>query len=274
MLKVAITGSTGLVGSRIIELLSNKFKFLPILQEEVDIADQASITQVINNLSFDVFLHLAAYTNVDKAETEQELAYKINAAGTKNVFNAVNQRGKKFIYISTDYVFDGKNPPYDENSVPNPVGTYGKSKYEGEKVVHGKAMIVRISYPYRANFAQKKDIIRTIKSRLEEQMSVKMINDTRITPTFIDDIAYGFAYLFENYSPEIFHLVGASSHTPFEVAELIADTFHLDKKLISKTTFNEYFTHPENRPRDTQIVSLKNNFSRMHTLLEGLRKLK
>lgn len=91
------------------------------------------------------------------AETNREACYKINVDGTRNIFNAVQDKGKKLIFISTDFVFDGKQPPYDEDSSPNPPGIYADSKYQAEKVVKNKAMIVRIAYPYRA-FLNRKGI--------------------------------------------------------------------------------------------------------------------
>ena len=139
MLRISLTGASGLVGSRIIELLQNDFIFLPISQEQMDITDKNKVTEIINSLDFDIFLHLAAYTNVDSAETNKELAYKINVEGTKNIFEAVQNKNKKFIYISTGFVFDGVNPPYNENSFPNPQSVYAKTKFQGEKIIKKKA---------------------------------------------------------------------------------------------------------------------------------------
>ena len=152
MLRIALTGADGLVGSRIVELLNRDFEFIPLPQAKMDITNSTQVNDILNNIDFDIFLHLAAYTNVAGAETNKELCFKVNVEGTKNVFNAVLFKGKKFIYISTDFVFDGKNPPYFEDSTTNPQGVYADSKYQGELVVKNKAMIVRISYPYRANF--------------------------------------------------------------------------------------------------------------------------
>ncbi|MDO9028253.1 MAG: sugar nucleotide-binding protein, partial [Candidatus Roizmanbacteria bacterium] len=175
MIKIALTGADGLVGSRVVELLKTDFEFIPLPQTKMDITNVDQVNDVLKNIDFDFFLHLAAYTNVPKAEAEQDLAFKINRDGTKNVFDVVATKGKKFIYISTDFVFDGINPPYFEDSRPNPTSVYGASKYEGEKIVNplrqladgGQAIIVRISYPYRAHFELKKDFFRTFKSYLE-----------------------------------------------------------------------------------------------------------
>lgn len=272
-MKVVITGSTGLVGSRVVELLNDDFTFIPLLQSEVDITNKESIASFIKNCDFDICLHLAAYTLVDRAEQEQTLARAINVEGTRNIFQSVRQKGKKFIYISTDYVFNGKSKDnvFYEDSVPNPVGTYGTTKYEGEKIVGRDGMIVRISYPYRASFEQKQDFVRKIKSLLEKGIPVSAITDSSMTPTFIDDIALGLKYLMINYSSEIFHLVGTDTLSPFETVAIIARNFSLNQKLISPITFKEYYKESaEKRPQYTTIASKKNNFYKMRTFKQGL----
>jgi dTDP-4-dehydrorhamnose reductase len=274
MLKIALNGADGLVGSRIIELLKNDFQFIPLPQSKMDITNSEVVEKIIKETEFDVFLHLAAYTNVPKAETEKDLALKINRDGTKNVFQAVNQKQKKFVYISTDFVFDGVNPPYDEDSIPNPTSVYALSKYEGEKIVQNQAMIVRIAYPYRANFEIKKDFFRTFKFYLENNKPLSMITDSQMTPTFIDDIALGLKYLFNHYSPEVFHLVGADSLSPYDASLMVAEKFNLDKSLIGKTTYEEYVKGKARLPKLATIKSKKNNFYTMKTFEEGLEEIK
>ncbi|PIP62554.1 dTDP-4-rhamnose reductase, partial [Candidatus Roizmanbacteria bacterium CG22_combo_CG10-13_8_21_14_all_35_9] len=101
-----------------VELLNNYFNFIPLPQAKMDITDVQNVQNVLKEIEFDIFLHLAAYTNVAGAETNKELCFKVNVDGTKNVFDVIQSKGKKFIYISTDFVFDGKQPPYYEDSVP------------------------------------------------------------------------------------------------------------------------------------------------------------
>lgn len=274
MLKIALTGADGLVGSRIIELLKNDFEFIPLPQRSMDITDQAQVDSALKDLDFDIFFHLAAYTNVPGAETNKELCFKINCDGTKNVFEAVQKKQKKFVYISTDFVFDGVKPPYDESSIPNPVGVYASSKFEGEKIVKDQAMIVRISYPYRAEFELKKDFFRTFKYYLENNKPLSMINDSIMTPTFIDDIAFGLKYLFNNYKPEIYHLVGSEYLSPYEAAVKVAESFGLDRSLIGKTTYEEYIKGKARLPQFASIRSNKNTFWKMRTFSEGLEEIK
>lgn len=270
-MKIALTGASGLVGSRVVELLNNDFEFIPLSSKEFDIRNKDHVHNVLKDLNFDLFLHLAAYTNVDGAETDHEEAYDMNVTGTQKVFNAVQAKGKKMIYISTDFVFDGKNPPYDESSKENPIGYYGQSKYKGEQVVKDNAMIVRLSYPYRASFEPKKDFMRVLKWFLEQGKPIKGITDSIFVPTFIDDFAYGLKYLMNNYSPEVFHLVGSEALTPFEAGKLIAKYFHLDESLVGETTYAEFFTGKAQRPQYSDIRSIKNVFHPMKSFEEGLQ---
>lgn len=274
MLKIALTGADGLVGSRIIELLGQDFEFIPLPQNLMDITDKKQVDNVFKNLDFDIFLHLAAYTNVAGAETNKDICYKINVDGTKNVFIEVKSRNKKFIYISTDFVFDGKNPPYNEDSTPTPSGIYANSKYQGEKIIGTDGMIVRIAYPYRANFDLKKDFFRTFKSYLENNKPLSMITNSLMTPTFIDDIAYGLKYLFNNYSAEIFHLVGSQSLSPYDAATKVAEVFNLDKSLIGKNSFEEYIKSKPGLPKLADIRSKKNIFWKMKSFKDGLEEIK
>lgn len=274
MLKIALTGADGLVGSRILELLKDDFEFIPLSQKTMDITNIEQIDNVLKNLDYDIFFHLAAYTNVPGAETEKDLVFKINRDGTRHVFETVIRKQKKFIYVSTDFVFDGINPPYFEDSQPNPTSVYAASKYEGEKIVKNQAMIVRIAYPYRTNFELKKDFFRTFKSYLENKKPLLMITDSLMTPTFIDDIAFGLKYLFNNFSPEIFHLVGANFLSPYNACQLVAEKFNLDKSLIGKTTYKEYVKNKAKLPQFATIKSKKNNFYKMRTFEQGLEEIK
>lgn len=275
MLKVAITGSTGLVGSRVVELLKDDFEFLEITHDKVDITTQDSVHTFLKDRSFDFLLHSAAYTNVDKAENEEkDLCYRMNVDATKYLFEISEDKKAKFIYISTDFVFDGIVFPSYEDDVTNPLNVYGKTKLEGEKIVQEKAMIVRPSFPYRASFDKKKDFVRTIKGLLEQGKELKMVADSTNTPTFIDDLAYALKYLINNYTKEVFHINGADSMTPYEESVNIAQTFDLDMKLIDHISFEEFYKGKAPRPRHTEMKSRKNGFYRMKTFEEGLFAIK
>ena len=274
MTKVIITGANGLVGSRIVELLQNSFHFIPLSHNECDITDGFAVENKLTGTDFDVLLHLASYTQVDKAETEPETARENNVTGTANLFHVCQKLQKKMILISTDFVFDGTNPPYNETSTPHPLSVYAQTKFDAERLVGNKGMIVRISYPYRQEFAKKLDFVRVIRKLLSEEKEVKMVTDSLITPTFIDDIAYGLKYLIENYAPKIFHLVGTEVLSPYNAGQLIAKNYGLKPNLILPISYKEYFAGKALRPRRMDIRSLTNNFYKMHSFSEGLQLIK
>lgn len=269
-MKIAITGSTGLVGSRIVELLKNDFEFIPLNHAEIDLTDKQSVEKTLSDLNYDLLLHCAGYTNVDKAETDKEQARLLNVEAARYLFEQTQKQHKKFIYISTDFVFDGTADRYDEMSKPHPIGYYGQTKFEGEEIVKGRSMIVRISYPYRAVYDKRGDFFRTIKSLIEQGKTISGITDSIITPTFIDDIAYGLKHLMENYSPEIFHLVGGDSLSPHDAFTTIAEVFQLDSSLIAKTTYDDFFKGKAQRPRYGHTISVKNTFHPMKTFKDAL----
>jgi len=281
--RIAITGPDGLVGSRIIELLEDEFTFIPLLRADMDITDWDSVQRTFEDIDCDIILHLAAYTNVDGAETERELAHKINVEGTANILKVATAKQVKMIQISTDFVFDGTNPPYDESSKPNPTGYYGQTKLEAEQLLHKdpetqsqelkeNAMIVRITYPYRLDdYKPRPDMIRGIRDALKNGRSIAGITDAIITPTFIDDIAYALEHLMNNFSNEIYHVVGDESLSPHDVFELIANHWDLDTGLITTTTYDEFFAGKAPRPKLGRTISRKNTFHPMRGITEILQ---
>ncbi|OGK17876.1 hypothetical protein A2866_00470 [Candidatus Roizmanbacteria bacterium RIFCSPHIGHO2_01_FULL_39_8] len=271
MVNIAITGSKGLIGSRIVELLKGDFTFIELELPDFDITNRDKVTEVISKIDFDIFFHLAAYTNVDQAEKEKKLCHHINVEGTNIILDAVLKKKKKFIFVSTDFVFDGKkHDPYFEDSIPYPLSYYAKTKYEGEQLVKNSSMIVRFSYPYRSTHPAKPDFVKRIKQVLVEKKEIRLMSDSIMTPTFIDDIAYSMKYLFLHFSPQIFHVVGQDSFSPFTIGKMIARTFHLDESLIIPTTFSQYSEGKAQRSQYSDIRSKKNNFHKMKKFQDGL----
>lgn len=254
------TGLNGLVGSRVTELLSDKYDFISLSRETgVDITDAASLTAVKNYPQANFVIHMAAKADVDGCELDKSLgetgeAWRVNVEGTRNVAEICRETGKKIIYISTDFVFDGEKPEgelYGEEDSPNPINWYAKTKYEGEKVVEKSGAdyaVARLAYPYRAKFETKKDFMRAIKDRLSQNLPVKGVTDHIFCPTFIDDLALALDGLISNDAVGIYHVVGSQALTPCEAAERIAEAFDLDKSLVSQTTRAQYFQDKAPRP--------------------------
>lgn len=256
-MKILGTGLSGLVGSRVTELLSPDFSFENLsLETGVDITRKESVDARIDHSSAPWVFHFAARTDVDGAEKEKDLGEKspswvVNVSATQHIVDACRRTGKKLLYISTDFVFDGTRDVYTEEDVPNPQGWYARTKYEGEKRVMSltdRALVVRIANPYRSNFPVKPDFVHKIIERFVEKVPVVAANDQIFVPTFIDDIARALATLVRLDASGIYHVVGSQALTPYEAAQRIARTFGFTAARIEPTTFKEYFAGRAPRP--------------------------
>lgn len=288
-MKIFTIGGSGLVGTRIAELLEDTFEIDDLsLTNGVDITDPISLDIIKTDTDHEIVLHLAAKADVEGCELDKPLgqegpAYKINVGGTKNVAEACRAGNKKMLYISTDFVFNGtKEPPYKyiEEDLPDPLNWYAMTKYYGEEEVKKADVpfaILRIAYPYRADeFPIKKDFVHAIMGRLANGQPITAVTDHIMTPTYIDDIADAIKAIIENDAKGIYHVVGSQSLTPFDAFMLMADKFGYDKNLISKTTREEFFKGKAPRPFNLSINNDKITKLgvRMRTFEEGLGEIK
>lgn len=286
--KIFGIGVSGLVGSRIVEILQDKYTIDNLsLDTGVDITNPQTLDIISKDTTHPIVLHLAAKTDIEGCEKDKPLGeqgdtYKINVLGTQNIVNACKQSNKKIIYISTDYVFDGENPPeggYTEEDTPHPNNWYGESKYQGEEVVKNSGLpylIIRIGFPYRKEFELKKDFVRVIRENLKNNQPISRIIDQKITPTFIDDIAIALDKLIETNAQGIYHVLGSQSLSPYEAARIIAQKFNYDPSIISKSTKAEVFKGKAPRPTDLTINNqkIKKLGVNMRTFEEGLEAIK
>ncbi|HSW89128.1 MAG TPA: SDR family oxidoreductase [Candidatus Saccharimonadales bacterium] len=285
--KLLITGGNGLVGSRVVELLSSTYDFNLLNRTSgTDITDKEAVLNKITNSEAEIIIHLAAKTDVDGCEKEKELgheseAWKINVEGTRNVVDAATAANKKLLYISTDFVFNGQDTPedgYTEESKPSPVNWYAQTKYEGEKIVQAAAIpwiITRIAYPYRAKF-EKNDFARVFKSLLEQGKHLSLITDHFVNATFIDDLAPALDMLISQNQTGIYHLTGSQTLSPYEEGLLVAKTFGLDPTLIGKTTRAEFFKDRATRPFNLRMnnAKIEKLGIKMKSFEEGLTEIK
>jgi len=288
-MKIIATGLSGLVGSRIQELLKDKYDFVDFsLDTGIDITNLDQLKSSFNkNIDAEIILHLAAFTNVNKAWEQQNdkngLCYQVNVIGTRNIAQLCAKHNKYFIHISTDFVFDGKNPPidgYTEKDAPNPIEWYGQTKYlaEQEAVKSGaKHCIARIAFPFRANFPAKLDLVRKTIKNLKKDSLPPVFTDQIITPTFIDDIAAAIDVLINQQAKGIYHLVGSTSLSPYELVLRINKVFGFNNRTVKKTTLAE-FIKTDTRPRQKNL-SLNNQKItqlgvKMRTIDEALREMK
>ena len=177
-------------------------------------------------------------------------------------------------------LFRSHTPPdgYTEEDTPHPVNWYAQTKYEGEKRVQSAQvpwMIVRIAYPYRAQF-EKNDFVRAMKNRRAQGLEIKAITDHKYCPTFIDDIAGALDVLIQQSATGIYHVTGNESLSPYDAAMAIAKAFGLDTNLIGTTTRSEYFAGKAQRPFDLSMNNgkIKQLGVRLHGFQEGLQLIK
>ena len=285
-MKILGTGLTGLIGSRVVEILALKgYEFEDISKETgIDITDRAAVKRTIERSVAPWVFHFAAATDVQGSENERILGtsgavWRVNVVATEDIAALCLSLGKRMLYLSTDYVFDGKKQSYTEDDTPNPQGWYAVTKYEGEKRVRAllhNGLIVRIANPYRANPQGKKDFVHKMIDRLSAGLTVSAPYDQLFVPTFIDDVARAIQMLIEGGAYGTYHVVGSSAVSPFDAAVEIANVFEFDQTLVLKTTFAQFI---RGRAPFPQFAALQNKKAReygitMSTFSEGLTDVK
>ena len=289
--KIIGTGLSCLVGSRVVELLKDKYEFADFsLDSGVNILDTNSLSAAFEkNKDAVAVIHMAGFTDTNAAWEQKGntsgICYQLNVEGTRNVLNLAKKYNQQLIYISTDFVFSGtKTTHYLETDTPDPIEWYCETKYLGEKVItdscYNNYIISRITYPYRSIFEPKADIIRKVLTKLQNNEPVKMFSDQICTYTFIDDIATALAYFIENKITGTYHLVGSSSHSPYEMCLEVAKVFNLDQSLISASSLEEFIkSQPEgSRPWQKTLITSNEKVKSLgltfKTLAEGLEEVK
>ncbi|MBD2118112.1 MULTISPECIES: dTDP-4-dehydrorhamnose reductase [Microcystis] len=200
MKKVLLIGAKGQVGQELQVTLPQLGEVISIGREELDLTNSEKIGQLIREIHPDYLVNASAYTAVDKAETEPDLAYSINATAPKIMAEAAEKIKAKFLHISTDYVFDGrKNTPYLETDLTNPLGVYGQSKLRGEeeiKTVNSQAIILRTAWVYGSY--GKSNFVKTMLRLGKEREELKVVVDQVGSPTWAKDIAAAITQLLIN----------------------------------------------------------------------------
>lgn len=278
------TGLQGLVGSRITELLGETYTFSNISRSTgVDITQRAQVFAALKKSDAQIVIHLAAKADVDGCEKDKELgetgeAWKINVFGTQHLVEACKETGKKLVYISTDFVFDGEKGDYTEEDTPRPINWYGVTKYKAEELVRLSGIpfvIIRPAYPYGRAYEKKKDFVQAIVSRLKEGKAVYGITDHLFVPTYLDDFVYALEAVITNQAEGIFHVVGSQSLTPYDSSQIIAKRFGYDQNLVQKTTRAEFFSGRALRPYNLSLKNdrIKKLGVRMRPFEEGLAEI-
>ena len=270
-MRVLITGANGLLGQKLVSLLSGMDEIIMIATGRgpnrnpagsysylsADLTNEHAVQKLITNSQPDVIIHCGAMTQVDECELHPDQCWQANVTATGYLVAAAETVNAYFLYVSTDFVFDGENGPYAENALPNPISHYGHSKLEAESLVSKsglKASIVRTVLVYGvAHDPSRSNIVLWVKKNLEQNKPIKVVNDQWRTPTLAEDLAIGCWLVAKSQHQGIFHLSGEEMVTPYALAIQVADFFQLDQSLITAVDAST-FTQPGKRPPRTGFI--------------------
>tara|TARA_B100000029_G_scaffold516812_1_gene634824 strand:- start:10271 stop:11164 length:894 start_codon:yes stop_codon:yes gene_type:complete len=245
--RVLITGAFGQLGEAIIMELQPYFnlcatgKLVPednlglCKYHQLDIKEKEGVNDCIQSFTPDVVIHLACMTNVDGCEKNREEAWGVNVTGTENIINSVRGSSAKIVYISTDYVFDGKAGPYIEDDVPNPINYYGKTKLAAENAVRGCAqpwVILRTNVLYGNSIRSSASFVNWVVNSLKNSKEINVVDDQINNPTWTASLAEAIKLSIIMNIQEILNYAGSEFMSRFEFAKRIANVFELDSSLI------------------------------------------
>ena len=246
-MKILITGSNGMLGHDLINVLDEKHDLILTTSKTLDITDKRQTIDYICNEKPDIVINSAAYTDVDGCEENQELAYNVNGEGVRNLALACREIDSSLVHISTDYVFDGSaTEPIREDGEIGPISVYGKSKLEGEEAIQeilDKYFIVRTAWLYGIN---GRNFPWTMLELAQNHSEITVVYDEVGSPTYTADLAEGISRLIETDYYGIYHLTNSGSCSWCEFARYIFEVSGKDVKVIPVTASE--FARPAPRP--------------------------
>ena len=266
-MRILVTGKNGQLGRSIHKLVNTNTKidnnqgsneFIFVGREELDLSNENNIARYFEDNAFDIVINCAAYTQVDKAEQEAELANQINHLAVKQLASIANKQQAKLMHISTDYVFDGESDkPYIETDTTNPINVYGKTKLAGEKalqtVMPTNALIIRTSWVYSE---YGNNFVSTMLRLGKERDELNVVSDQIGSPTYATDLAGAILEIIKNkefreedQTTQIYHYSNEGEISWYEFAQEIFKIAKIDCK-VSPITTQQYPT-PAKRPRKT-----------------------
>jgi len=250
--KVVVAGANGLLGQKVVEAFSPHFQVIasgyeskPVFGVEnveyvpLDITDYTGTKNFLSDTRPDIVVNCAAYTNVDKAEIERDLARKVNAAAVGKMAEVLRRLKAKFVHISTDYIFDGTDGPYDESHRPSPVNYYGQTKWEAENLVLASGvdhLIFRTNVLYGVANKVVSNFVLWVLQSLEEQKSIRVVDDQVNNPTLANGLAEAILIGCVMNAKGIYNYAGTDLVTRYEFARKIAEHFDLPVENISTCT--------------------------------------
>lgn len=270
-MRILITGGNGLLGYKLVQLLSKqkdittiatarrKIEQLPasVSFYELDITNAEQVRSVVSTVKPDVIIHTAAMTQVDQCETEKELCWKSNVTAVENLIAASAENNVHLVHVSTDFIFDGSHGPLYETAIPKPVNYYGESKLAAEHAIQKSNIswaILRTVLVYGITpDLSRSNIVLWVKKNLEDGKSIQVVNDQWRTPTLAEDLAMGCFLAAKQKATGIYHISGDEMMTPYDIAIRTAEFFKLDKSFIHATDSTK-FKQPAARPAKTGFI--------------------
>ena len=267
-MKIMITGCNGQLGNELISCLKTgksdigaipgelkNAQIFAVDVDELDITNSDAVNAFAKENKPDVIINCAAMTNVDGCETMQEVAFKVNAMGVRNLAKAAKSINAKFIHVSTDYVFAGDgDKPYIEWDLVNPKSAYGASKALGEKYALAfcdKTFIVRTSWLYGLI---GKNFVKTVRRVIRERGAITVVNDQRGNPTNANDLAHHILKLAVTEEYGIYHCTGTGECSWYDFACKIAEYSGFGE-VVKPCTSDEY-PSPTKRPAYSSLRNL------------------
>lgn len=260
MSKILVTGSHGQLGTELNFLSSmlQKYTFVFAGKDDLDISDETEVRKLFNAEKFDVLINAAAYTAVDKAETEAEAAFRINAQAASLLAQVTREMNCRLVHLSTDFVFDGTIArPLNESDTTAPLGVYGASKLEGEELVsanHPEAIILRTSWVY-SSFGN--NFVKTILRLCRERESLKVVYDQVGTPTYARDLAAAILQIInsDQWHSGLYHYSNEGVASWYDFAIAIRDFAGLSTTILPIETYQ--FPTSAARPKYSVLNKMK-----------------
>ena len=281
---VLVYGITGMTGQRVRDLLKEKFKIVGPPHSHLDLTNRKAVQKNIEDVSPDLILYLAGITKVDEAQSNKKLAFLLNSEAVNYAAQKAAKLNIPFYYISTDAVFDGKlkNRAYTEKDKTNPISVYGKSKLAGEKAVLSlspKNAVIRTIMIYSPYFEHKKDFARFAYESLKYKKQFSGIVNQLINPTYVDDLVNAIAAILQKRAKGIYHIAAKDFTTNYEFLRKIAKAFKFNDRLITRTTFEDFFKDkaaPRQQFSRLSTEKIRKEFGDkiLHTINQGIKNFK
>lgn len=280
-MRILVIGASGQVGDKVVRnavsrgdivFATHKSRSPAIAVEasfQMDKADASQVAEVLGKVRPEAVVDTGALHNVDYCETHREEAFAVNARGTGNIAERCREMGLRFVFVSTDFVFDGVGAPYTEDSKPNPLSVYAESKLEGEKVTFkthpSGSVVVRPSViyswvepgvPSQSSSGKPLNFAAWLVAQLRSRKEVNIVNDQVASPTLASDLAGAILALLDSPRTGLFHTAGATPLSRYDFAVEIAKELGLNHTLIRPVPTSQ-LNQVARRPLDSSLLSHK-----------------